>query len=104
MKWDEKYRERHGIDYQFVRTPARRHDRGQSRSCAGIYRTLDLSGYAHRPAPEPGRQRSTCSTSTPTPPCPAPKRWPLSAEKAGMTYAQFIQRLLNLGLSAFKNR
>ncbi|MGD9729017.1 MAG: ATP-grasp domain-containing protein [Nitrospiraceae bacterium] len=104
VKWDEKYRERHGIDYQFVRTLPAGMTEAIPRLCKRIYRTLDLSGYARIDLRlnQDGKvyvldvNANAALSST--------EEMALSAEKAGMSYAQFIQRLLNLGLSAFRNQ
>lgn len=100
VKWDPKYRERWGIDYKFATDLPEGAAERIARLCKRIYRILDLSGYARidlrlAPAgemyvleanPNPGIARDEDST--------------LSARKAGIGYKEFIQRLVQLGLSA----
>lgn len=100
VKWDEKYRERWGIDYQFATDlPAETVER-IGRACKRIYRILEMNGYARidlrlapsgqiyvlEANPNPGIARDEDST--------------LSARKAGMSYEEFIQHILGLGLRA----
>lgn len=100
VKWDEKYRERWGIDYQFAADLAAETVERIGRLCKRIYRALGMSGYARidlrlNPAgqffvleanPNPGIARDEDST--------------LSARRAGMSYEEFIQHILRLGLRA----
>lgn len=100
VKWDPKYRERWGIDYQFAADLPEGLTERIGKLCKRIYRILDLSGYARidlrlTPAgelyvleanPNPGIARDEDST--------------LSAKKAGIGYTDFIQLILQLGLRA----
>ncbi len=100
VKWDEKYRERWGIDYQFAADLEVETVERIGRLCKRIYRALGMSGYARidlrlNPAgqffvleanPNPGIARDEDST--------------LSARRAGMSYEEFIQHILRLGLRA----
>ena len=100
VKWDGKYRERWGIDYQFAAGLAPETAKRIGWRCKRIYRALGMSGYARidmrlNPAgqfyvleanPNPGIARDEDST--------------LSARRAGMNYEEFIQRILRLGLRA----
>lgn len=100
VKWDSKYRERHGIDYQFVRTlPAGVAD-AIPRLCKRIYRILDLSGYARIDLRLGRDGKVYVLEANPNAALSSIDDMAFSAEKAGMSYPQFIQRLLNLALSA----
>ncbi len=100
VKWDEKYRERWGIGYEFATDLGAEATERISRLCKRIYRVLEMTGYARidlrlmqsgqlyvlEANPNPGIARDEDST--------------LSARKAGMSYEEFIQDILRLGLSA----
>jgi D-alanine-D-alanine ligase len=104
VKWDPKYRERHGIDYQFVRNlPAGSAD-AIPKLCKRIYRILDLSGYARMDLRLGKDGKVYVLDVNPNAAVSSIDDMAFSAEKAGMSYPQFIQRLLNLGLSALGNR
>jgi D-alanine-D-alanine ligase len=100
VKWDPKYRERHDIDYQFVRNlPAGMADAipilGKR-----IYRILELSGYARMDLRLGKDGIIYVLEANPNAALADNEDMAFSAEKAGMSYPQFIQRLLNLGLAA----
>jgi D-alanine-D-alanine ligase len=104
VKWDPKYRERHGIDYQFVRNlPAGMTD-AIPKLCKRIYRILDLSGYARMDLRLSKDGRVYVLDVNPNAALASIDDMAFSAEKAGMNYPQFIQRLLNLGLTALGNQ
>ena len=104
VKWDEKYRERHGIDYQFVRNlPAGMAD-AIPKLCKRIYRILDLSGYARMDLRLGKDGKVYVLEANPNAALSNIDDMAFSAERAGMSYPQFIQRLLNLGLAALGNQ
>jgi D-alanine-D-alanine ligase len=100
VKWDPKYRERWGIDYQFATDLPDGVAERVVKLCKRIYRILELSGYARidlrltpqgelyvlEANPNPGIARDEDST--------------LSAKKAGIGYTDFIQLILQYGLRA----
>jgi D-alanine-D-alanine ligase len=100
VKWDPKYRERWGIDYQFATDLPDGVAERVVKLCKRIYRILELSGYARidlrltpqgelyvlEANPNPGIARDEDST--------------LSAKKAGIGYKDFIQLILQYGLRA----
>lgn len=100
VKWDEKYRERHGIDYQFVRNLPAGLAEYIPRLCKRIYRILELSGYARMDLRLDRDGRVYVLEANPNAAIADNEDVAFSAEKAGMSYEQFIQRLLNLGLRA----
>jgi D-alanine-D-alanine ligase len=104
VKWDEKYRERHGIDYQFVRALLAGMAEAIPKLCKRIYRTLDLSGYARIDLRLNKDGKVYVLDVNANAALTGDEDMAQSAEKAGMSYPQFIQRLLNLGLSAFRNQ
>jgi D-alanine-D-alanine ligase len=99
VKWDPKYRQRHGIDYQFVRNLPTGLADAVPRLCKRIYRILDLSGYARIDLRLARDGKVYVLEANPNAALSSIDDMAFSAAKAGMDYPQFIQRLLNLGLS-----
>jgi len=100
VKWDPHYRERWGIDYQFVRNLPTGVAEKIERLCKRVYRALDLSGYARidlRLTPE---GEIYVLEANPNPAIASNDESAYSAEKAGMRYDELIQRIVNLGLQA----
>jgi len=98
VKWDPDYRERWGIDYQFVRNLPAGIAEKIERLCKRVYRALDLSGYARidlRLTPEGDLY---VLEANPNPAIASNDESAYSAEKAGMHYDELIQRILSLGL------
>ena len=103
VKWDSKYRERHDIDYQFVRNLPSGMAEAIPKLCKRIYRILDLSGYARMDLRLNKDGKVYVLDVNPNAALASIDDMAFSAEKAGMNYPQFIQRLLNLGLTALRN-
>jgi D-alanine-D-alanine ligase len=100
VKWDYDYRERWGIDYQFARSlPASVADR-IPKLCKRVYRILELSGYARLDLRLNSEGQMYVLEANPNPGIADNEDCALSAEKAGLDYPHFIQRILNLGLAA----
>jgi D-alanine-D-alanine ligase len=100
VKWDEKYRERWGIDYQFARHLPKGMSEYIHRLCKRIYRILELSGYARMDLRLTPTGEVYVLEANPNAAIANNEDVAFSAEKAGMSYEQFIQRILNLGLRA----
>jgi D-alanine-D-alanine ligase len=99
VKWDEKYRERWKIEYQFARNLPNGSALRIENLCKRVYRILDMSGYGRidlRLTPDGDLY---VLEANPNPGIASDEDCALSAIKAGMTYESFIQRLLTLGLS-----
>ena len=104
VKWDDDYRERWGIDYVHARPmPAGMQDK-IVRLCKRIYRTLDLSGYARIDLRVDAKGDIYVLEANPNPAVARNDECAASAEKAGLKYEDFIQRLLTLGLAAHSER
>ncbi|MFQ5994241.1 MAG: ATP-grasp domain-containing protein [Acidiferrobacterales bacterium] len=100
VKWDYEYRERWGIDYQFARNlPAGLADRIH-KLCKRAYRILELSGYARFDLRLSSEGRVYVLEANPNPAIAHNEDSALAAEKAGIDYSRFIQRIVNLGLTA----
>ncbi|MEJ2574414.1 MAG: hypothetical protein P8164_12625 [Gammaproteobacteria bacterium] len=72
--------------------------------CKRIYRILDLSGYARMDLRLSKDGKLYVLEANPNAALADNEDMAFSAEKAGMSYPQFIQRLLNLGLTALGNQ
>jgi D-alanine-D-alanine ligase len=104
VKWDHEYRERWGIDYVFARPLAVGVAERIERLCKRVYRVLDLSGYARidlRLSPD---GKLYVLEANPNPAIAANDECAFSAEKAGLKYEEFVQRILTLGLSSHQVR
>ncbi len=100
VKWDYDYRERWGIDYQFAgNLPAGMSDR-IPKLCKRVYRILGLSGYARFDFRLDAQGQVFVLEANPNPAIARNEDCALAAEKAGLDYPRFIQRILNLGLAA----
>jgi len=104
VKWNDEYRERWGIEYVNARPmPAGMQDK-IVRLCKRIYRTLDLSGYARIDLRVGAKGDIYVLEANPNPAVARNDECAASAEKAGLKYEDFIQRLLTLGLAAHSER
>jgi len=99
VKWDDKYRERWGIEYQFARNLPNGMSERIGHLCKRVYHLLDMNGYGRidlRLTPE---NELYVLEANPNPGIATDEDCTLSAIKAGMSYEDFIQRLLQLGLA-----
>lgn len=99
VKWNEDYRKRWGIGYQFARPLPNGLEEKVSRLCKRIYRTLDMNGYARIDLRLTPDNEIYVLEVNPNPGIARDEDTALSAIKAGITYEEFIQRLLTLGLA-----
>lgn len=98
VKWDEKYRENRGLDYQFARNlPAGMADY-ITRLAKRIYRILDLSSYARLDLRLSTQGKLYVLEANPNAAIANNEDVAFSAERAGLSYEQLIQKVLNLGL------
>ncbi len=99
VKWNEEYREKWGIDYQFVRNLPDGMNEKIVKTCKRIYRVLGMTGYARidlRLSPD---GRLYVLEANPNAAIALDEDVAFSAERAGYSYEQLIQKVLNLGLS-----
>jgi D-alanine-D-alanine ligase len=99
VKWNEDYRKRWGIEYQFARNLSNGLPDKIAHLCKRVYRALDMNGYGRidlRLAPS---GEIYVLEANPNPGIARDEDCALSAIKAGMNYEDFIQRLLGLGLA-----
>lgn len=98
VKWNEKYRERWGIDYRFARNlPAGMTEKIDSLA-KRVYRILDLNSYARLDLRLTDEGRLYVLEANPNAAISTEDDVAFSAERAGIMYDQLIQRILNLGL------
>jgi D-alanine-D-alanine ligase len=100
VKWDERYRERWGIEYQFVRSLPNGTAERIARVCKRVYRLLDINGYGRIDLRLTDAGRIYVLEANPNPGIAHDEDTALSAIRAGMRYEDFVQRLLVLGLHA----
>jgi len=99
VKWNEDYRKRWGIEYQFARNLPNGMVEKIARLCKRVYHALDLNGYGRVDLRLSPSNEIYVIEANPNPGIARDEDCTLSAIKAGMSYEEFIQRLLNLGLS-----
>ncbi len=98
VKWDHRFRKRWDIQYQFAEALPDPLSKRIAQTCKRAFRILGLNGYARfdlriqdddifmlEANPNPGIDESEDST--------------LSAQKSGLDYDRFIQKIICLGLS-----
>lgn len=100
VKWNEKYRERWGIDYQFARNLPANVPEAIAKLAKRVYRILDISGYARLDLRLNAEGKIYVLEANPNAAVSSIDDVAFSAERAGMIYEQLVQRLLNLGLKA----
>ena len=100
VKWDDEYRARWGIEYQSARNlPAGMTER-ITKLCKRAYRILDLSGYARLDLRLTSDGTIYILEANPNSALAHDDESAASAIKAGMSYPDLIQHILNLGLKA----
>ncbi len=100
VKWDAKYRERWGIEYQFARNLPSSVVEHIGHVCKRIYRTLNMSGYGRIDLRLDANGKVYVLEANPNPGIARDEESTLSALKGGFSYDSFIQHILNLGLKA----
>ncbi len=100
VKWDPDYRNRWGIDYRFAQNLPDGHADKIATLCKRAFRVLNLNGVARFDLRLGEDRRIYMLEANPNPAISSIDDCAYSAEKAGMDYEQFIQRILALGLRA----
>jgi len=99
VKWNEKYRDRWGIGYQFARNlPAKVSD-AIPKLAKRIYRILDISSYARIDLRLTEDGNLYVLEANPNAAISRDDDVAWSAEKAGFNYEKLIQKIINLGLN-----
>jgi len=100
VKWNDDYRKRWGIKYQFARHLPNGIEDKIIKLAKRIYRLLDMSGYARLDLRLTAEGEIYVLEVNPNAAVANNDDIAHSAEKAGLNYEQLIQRMLNLGLGA----
>jgi D-alanine-D-alanine ligase len=99
-KWDDAYRKRWGIQNVFAEPFTDGAGQRIMKICKAVYRALRIRGYGRidlRVTPE---EEIVILEANPNPNIEREDEFAQSALKAGLSYPQLIQRILNLALSA----
>ena len=101
-KWDEEYRKRWGLQYQFADglDPALAKDIVQT--CKRIYRLLTIDGYARVDLRVTPANEIYFIEANPNPILAADEDFAQSALKSGLTYPQLIERVIRTGLKTVR--
>jgi D-alanine-D-alanine ligase len=97
VKWSTKYQQRHGIQTDEAKLPDGMADRiGQL--AKRVYRALDLSGYARIDLRLGSTGQVYVIEANPNPQLAYGEDFAESAERAGVSYEQLLERIISLGL------
>ena len=97
VKWSRVYQKKRGIRTAAAKLPEDLGDQIQH-LCRRIYRTLDLSGYARIDLRLDEHGKVYVLEANPNPQLAYGEDFAESAERAGITYPDLLQRIVNLGL------
>ena len=103
VKWDAAYRERHGIKTEAAKALPDALVVRIKHLCKRIYRTLELSGYARIDLRLDPEGRIYVLEANPNPQLAYGEDFAESAERAGVSYAGLLQRIVNLALQRMPN-
>jgi D-alanine-D-alanine ligase len=97
VKWNPKYQRKYGIKTRAARLPEEASARIQY-LCKRVYRSLDLSGYARIDLRMDEQGKAYVIEANPNPQLGYGEDFAESAERAGVSYQQLLQRILLAGL------
>ena len=98
VKWSTKYQRKYGIKTQEAQLPGEGTARRIQHLCKRVYRALDLSGYARIDLRMDERGNPFVIEANPNPQLAWGEDFAESAERAGVSYEQLLQRILMTGL------
>ncbi len=97
VKWSVKYQKKHGIDTAVAALPDDLSAKVQHLA-KRVYRALDLSGYARIDLRMKADGQLFVIEANPNPQLAHGEDFAESAQRAGVTYAKLIERIIGLGL------
>jgi D-alanine-D-alanine ligase len=97
VKWSTKYQERYGIQTDQATLPDGMADRLRH-MVKRVYRALDLSGYARIDIRLDANGQAYVIEANPNPQLAYGEDFAESAERAGLSYEQLLERIIGLGL------
>jgi D-alanine-D-alanine ligase len=104
IKWDRAYQKKVGVRTGLAKDLSDAQLSQIQRVCKRIYRTLELSGYARIDLRYSPDGRAYVLEANPNPQLAYGEDFAESAERAGISYEQLLQRIVNLGLQAQPGR
>lgn len=99
VKWDPQYQKEVGVETNAAAGLSNAMQQSISKLCKRIYRVLCLSGYARMDLRMTADGRVYVLEANPNPNLSYGEDLAESADMVGISYSQFVQRILNLGLS-----
>jgi len=97
VKWSTKYQQRHGIQTEEAKLPDGTAERIHN-VAKRVYRALDLSGYARIDLRMASDGQVFVIEANPNPQLAYGEDFAESAERAGVSYEQLLERIMSLGL------
>ena len=97
VKWSVKYQKKHGIDTALAALPEDAAAKVQHLA-KRVYRALDLSGYARIDLRMKADGEMYVIEANPNPQLAQGEDFAESAQRAGVSYAKLIERIIGLGL------
>ena len=101
-KWDEEYRKRWGLAYQFAENLDPALVASIEQTCKRIYRLLTIDGYARIDLRLTADNKLYFIEANPNPHLAEDEDFALSAGKAGLPYPQLIDRIIRHGMSTLR--
>ena len=102
-KWDEEYRKRWGLENRFAEGLEPALEARIIQACKRIYRLLTIDGYARIDLRLTRDNELYFIEANPNPMLADGEDFALSAQKAGLSYPDLIERILRLGLSTVRD-
>ncbi len=97
-KWDTKFQKKVGLATQAAKDLSPELERDIHKLCKRVYRALTLSGYARMDLRLRSDGRAYVLEANPNPNLSYGEDFAESAETAGISYEELLQRIINLGL------
>ncbi|MEP6602546.1 MAG: ATP-grasp domain-containing protein [Spartobacteria bacterium] len=102
-KWDEEYRKRWGLQYQFAEGLEPALVAQIEETCKRIYRLLTIDGYARIDLRLTANNELYFIEANPNAHLAEDEDFAQSAAKAGLPYPQLIERIIRLGMNTLRD-